>query len=99
MVGGKFMNIIEYESIFKALSDEKRLNILAFLNKNGHTCVCKLIETFELSQSKLSYHLKLLLNANLINKTSEGKWNFYDVNVNQLNKILSEEVINDLFNS
>lgn len=89
----------EYENIFKALSDEKRINILSFLNKNGNTCVCKLVEIFDLSQSKLSYHLKLLLNANLINKTSEKKWNFYDVNMNQLNKILSEDVIKDLFNN
>ncbi|MGL5652175.1 MAG: ArsR/SmtB family transcription factor [Paraclostridium sp.] len=91
------MKIIDYEDTFKALSDEKRLSILAFLNKNGHTCVCNLSEVFELSQSKLSYHLKLLLNANLISKTSEGKWNFYDVNKEQLNKILSGKVIQDLF--
>ncbi|RDY23194.1 ArsR family transcriptional regulator [Romboutsia maritimum] len=87
----------EYESIFKALADEKRLKILAYLNQNGHTCVCKLVEKFDLSQSKLSYHLKLLLNANLINKTSEGKWNFYDADLNQLKNILSEETINKLF--
>ncbi len=91
------MSTNEYENIFKALSDEKRLNILAFLNKNGNTCVCKLVETFDLSQSKLSYHLKLLLNANLINKTSQGKWNFYDINLNNLKNVLSNEVINDLF--
>ncbi len=86
----------EYENIFKALSDEKRLKILAYLNQNGHTCVCKLVETFDLSQSKLSYHLKLLLTANLITKTSEGKWNFYDANLNQLKNILSQEAINIL---
>ncbi|MGL5752746.1 MAG: ArsR/SmtB family transcription factor [Paraclostridium sp.] len=50
-----------------------------------------------MSQSKLSYHLKLLLSANLINKTSEGKWNFYYVNKDTISKILTYETIQKLF--
>ena len=59
-------------------------------------CVCKLVDEFELSQSKLSYHLKLLLDSNLIVKISQGKWNYYDVNKEILYKLLSENSIKEL---
>lgn len=83
--------------IFKALSDPIRLDILKRLYSADSVCVCELSDIFDISQSKLSYHLKLLLSANLINKTSEGKWNFYSVNKNQLSDILTYETIKKLF--
>ncbi|MDU0297351.1 metalloregulator ArsR/SmtB family transcription factor, partial [Paraclostridium sp. MRS3W1] len=79
---------MSYEEIFKALADKKRLEILRTLNKKGSTCVCKLVDEFELSQSKLSYHLKLLLDNNLIVKISQGKWNYYDINKETLKNVL-----------
>ncbi|SCJ44675.1 Arsenical resistance operon repressor [uncultured Clostridium sp.] len=83
--------------IFKALSDPIRLDILKKLYSADSVCVCELVDIFDLSQSKLSYHLKLLLSANLINKTSEGKWNFYSVNKNEISNILTYEAIKKLF--
>ncbi|WP_199534003.1 ArsR/SmtB family transcription factor [Romboutsia weinsteinii] len=59
--------------------------------------MCELTNIFDISQSKLSYHLKLLLSANLINKTSEGKWNFYSANKDAISKVLTYEVIQNLF--
>lgn len=89
------MNNIDF--VFKALSDPIRLNILKKLYSAESVCVCELSDIFDISQSKLSYHLKLLLSANLINKTSEGKWNFYSVNKDTLSKILTYETIQNLF--
>ena len=83
--------------IFKALSDPIRLEILKKLYSADSVCVCKLVDIFDISQSKLSYHLKLLLSANLINKTSQGKWNFYSVNKNVISRILTYEIIQNLF--
>lgn len=83
--------------IFKALSDPIRLNILKKLYSAESVCVCELTDIFDISQSKLSYHLKLLLSANLINKTSKGKWNFYSVNKDTVSKVLTYEVIQKLF--
>ena len=60
-------------------------------------CVCELTDIFDISQSKLSYHLKLLLSANLISKTSKGKWNFYSVNKDAISRVLTYEVIQKLF--
>ena len=85
------------DSVFKALSDPIRLNILKKLYSAESVCVCELTDMFDISQSKLSYHLKLLLSANLINKTSEGKWNFYSVNKDTISRILTYEMIQKIF--
>ncbi|MGL4911551.1 MAG: ArsR/SmtB family transcription factor [Romboutsia sp.] len=83
--------------IFKALSDPIRLAILKKLYSADSVCVCELVGIFDISQSKLSYHLKFLLSANLINKTAKGKWNFYSVNRDTLSKVLTYETIQNLF--
>lgn len=83
--------------IFKALSDPIRLSILKKLYSAESVCVCELTDIFDISQSKLSYHLKLLLSANLINKISKGKWNFYSVNKDTVSKVLTYEIIQKLF--
>ena len=83
--------------IFKALSDPIRLDILKILYSSDSVCVCELVDKFNISQSKLSYHLKMLLSAELINKSSQGKWNFYSVNKDTLSQVLTYEVIKNLF--
>lgn len=64
----------KYEKKFKALADQKRLEIMYELCQRGKTCVCDLTEIFDTPQSKLSYHLKILLDANLVLKETKGKW-------------------------
>lgn len=85
------------ELIFKALSDPIRLQILKKLYSEESVCVCKLVDMFDISQSKLSYHLKMLLSANLINKTSQGKWNYYSVNKDSISRVLTYDIIQKLF--
>lgn len=85
------------ELIFKALSDPIRLQILKKLYSEESVCVCKLGDMFDISQSKLSYHLKMLLSANLIDKTSQGKWNYYSVNKDSISRVLTYDVIQKLF--
>lgn len=81
-----------YEKKFKALADQKRLEIMYELCQRGKTCVCDLTEIFNMTQSKLSYHLKILLDANLITKEVKGTWSYYDLNNSELNQLLSEEL-------
>ena len=85
------------ELIFKALSDPIRLQILKKLYSEESVCVCKLVDMFDISQSKLSYHLKMLLSANLIDKTSQGKWTYYSVNKDSISRVLTYDVIQKLF--
>ncbi len=86
------VSLKEYESKFKALADEKRLQIMYELTQRGNTCVCDLTSIFEMSQSKLSYHLKILLDAGFITKETRGTWSYYEINQEQVSHILSEEL-------
>ncbi|TQS76632.1 winged helix-turn-helix transcriptional regulator [Ornithinibacillus gellani] len=84
--------LLDYEKNFKALSDQKRLHILRILATEGRTCVCDLSELLALPQSKLSYHLKILLDVNFISVEKEGKWNYYSANSDEIKKILSPDL-------
>lgn len=69
---------IQDASIFKALSDEKRLRILELL-RSGEKCACVLIDTMEIGQSALSYHMKILCESNLVTSRQDGKWTHYQL--------------------
>ncbi len=64
--------------LFKALSDETRLRIMALLSKRN-LCVCQLEWTLGLSQAKVSRHLTVLKNAGLVRDRREGLWVFYSL--------------------
>jgi ArsR family transcriptional regulator, arsenate/arsenite/antimonite-responsive transcriptional repressor len=81
-----------YEAKFKALADAKRLQIMYELTQRGTTCVCDLCEIVDMAQSKLSYHLKILLDANLITKEIHGTWSHYGINNAEVNGLMSEEL-------
>ncbi|GBE15503.1 HTH-type transcriptional repressor CzrA [bacterium BMS3Abin14] len=63
-------------SLFKALSDETRLRIMALLTC-GELCVCDLIEVMELPQSTVSRHLATLRQAGLVADRRQGVWIYY----------------------
>lgn len=65
--------------IFKALSDVNRLDILELL-KEGEKCGCILLEKLHLTQSGLSYHMKILCEAKIVVGRQEGKWTYYRLN-------------------
>ncbi len=62
--------------LFKALSDETRLRVLALLTA-GELCVCDLVAVLELPQSTVSRHLAYLRNAGLVADRRQGVWMFY----------------------
>ncbi|MRH43732.1 metalloregulator ArsR/SmtB family transcription factor [Aquibacillus halophilus] len=81
-----------YEKKFKALSDEIRLKVLYELNQRGQVCVCDLTDIIGLPQSKLSYHLKILLDVELVKREKIGTWNYYCLNEEEVKSLLSEEL-------
>lgn len=62
--------------LLKALSDPIRVRILKALHV-ADLCVCVLVELLDCEYSKLSYHLKLLKKAGLIDCTKEGNFLIY----------------------
>ena len=68
----------ELAVIFKALGDERRIQLLKLL-KSGEQCACKLQESMGLSQPTLSHHMKILCESGLVEARKEGKWMYYSI--------------------
>jgi len=66
----------EDAKVFKALCDPKRLAILEQL-RSGEKCACVLQEPLGLTQSGLSYHMKILCDSGIVASRQEGKWTHY----------------------
>ena len=62
--------------LLKAASDELRLHILRVLAQDSFS-VSELCTIFDLRQSALSHHLKILIDAGLLNRRKEGTAIFY----------------------
>lgn len=77
----------------KALSDEKRLRILAQL-AGGERCVCDLTDALDAGQSLLSFHLKTLKDAGLVSDRRAGRWVHYSLNAAALAEL--EDVLRAL---
>ena len=68
--------LIEMESLFKALADATRLRILGLLLA-GEVCVCDLHESLKIPQSKTSRHLAYLRRTGLVETRRDGLWIHY----------------------
>ncbi|MCJ7788886.1 MAG: metalloregulator ArsR/SmtB family transcription factor [Candidatus Atribacteria bacterium] len=78
----------KYVKIFSALSDEYRLRIYLLLLQ-GELCVCELVNTLDMEQSRISHSLRILKEAKLVNNQRRGKWMIYSINQNlKNNKII-----------
>lgn len=62
--------------LLRALADPLRLQVIEALGE-GERCVCELTAELELGQSKLSFHLKVLREAGLIDGRRQGRWMYY----------------------
>jgi ArsR family transcriptional regulator len=66
--------------VAKALGDPVRLQLIDVLRKHaGKVCVCELIPLFDVGQSTVSHHLKVLRRAGLVDSERRGLWASYDV--------------------
>lgn len=63
----------------KALSDPIRVQILHLLEQHADLCNCEFEDLLGLTQSKTSYHLKVLLDAQLITRRNAGTWSHYSL--------------------
>lgn len=78
----------EYTPVFKALSDETRLKIIDMLSC-GEMCACHILDEFSISQSTLSYHMKILSDCGLVNARRDGAWMRYTLNKGRTDEALA----------
>ena len=64
----------------KAVGDPIRLQMLYLLGQCPDLCTCEFEELLNLSQSKVSYHLKVLLDTGLVTRETYGTWSHYRLN-------------------
>ncbi|ACL19258.1 transcriptional regulator, ArsR family [Desulfitobacterium hafniense DCB-2] len=90
--------------ISKALSDPNRYRILMLLVKfergefeelccnspEEGLCNCDIVSTLEVNQSRVSYHMKELVDAGLVKEETRGKWKFYSLNRETLREYIRQ---------
>lgn len=71
---------IEADSLFKILADPTRLRILVLLEGQEELCVCELTHALDAIQPKISRHLALLREAEVVLDRRRGQWVYYRLN-------------------
>jgi len=73
--------------LFKALSDETRIDIIGQILNNGKELSCQeLLNKFPLSQPALSHHFNKLIDANILKVRKERASHFYSLDLKYLKK-------------
>ena len=70
-------DVAHLAAVAKALSDPIRVQMIHLLQQHPDLCTCEFEELLGLAQSKVSYHLKVLLEAGLVNRETYGTWSHY----------------------
>jgi ArsR family transcriptional regulator, arsenate/arsenite/antimonite-responsive transcriptional repressor len=72
---------VELERVLKALSDRHRLRIVNLLLRAGGepVCVCEVQPLLGLSQGTVSYHLKQLVEAGVIEREGRGTYSYFSL--------------------
>ena len=74
--------------LFKALGDPTRVRILNLIARSGReVCACELNEPVGLAQPTVSHHLKKLVDAGLLEREQRGKWAFFSLKRDAVEKL------------
>jgi ArsR family transcriptional regulator, arsenate/arsenite/antimonite-responsive transcriptional repressor len=71
----------QLETVFKALADRHRLKIVNRLLAAGDAavCVCDFEAMLDLKQPTVSYHLKQLLDAGIVQRERRGSFAYFSI--------------------
>lgn len=74
-------------NIFKVLADSQRREILTML-KDERLNAGEIAERLQITPAALSYHLKLLKNADLISEYKEKNYIYYEINTTVFDELI-----------
>ena len=75
-------------AVFKALADPHRVRIVNLLaNATEPVCVCEFVPQLGLAQGTVSFHLKKLLSAGLLQREQRGTWAYYSLRRDALDRM------------
>ena len=74
--------------LFKALADPARVRILNSLaSADGPVCACEFNDGLGLAQPTVSHHLKKLVEAGLLEREQRGKWAYFSLKRDAVEKL------------
>ncbi|MCP4438122.1 MAG: winged helix-turn-helix transcriptional regulator [Aureispira sp.] len=74
-------------TLFKALNDKTRREILELLKK-GDMTAGDIADQFSISKPSISHHLDLLKQADLVVGTRQGQYIYYSLNMSVLEEVI-----------
>ena len=89
------MNLHDTLKYFKALADETRLRI-AIILWHYELSVNELVTLLNMGQSRISRHLKILTEANLLQARRDGLWVFYKATDEPVDRAFLESIFNKI---
>ncbi len=78
---------MEYDIMFKALGELSRIKIVKLLSVKS-MYVCELESILDMSQPRISQHLKILRQAEIVEMEKQGQRTVYSLNRNNINTLL-----------
>jgi ArsR family transcriptional regulator, arsenate/arsenite/antimonite-responsive transcriptional repressor len=74
--------------LFRALGDPTRVRILNLIaTSGGEVCACDLNEPVGLAQPTVSHHLRKLVDAGLLEREQRGRWAFFSLKREAVEKL------------
>lgn len=76
-------------AVLKALADPVRLRLVSIIGQalDGEVCACDLPEAVGRSQPTVSHHLRQLVGAGILDREQRGKWAWFRLRPDQLERI------------
>ena len=71
--------LVDFLKTTGALYDETRVQLLKFIDKYGAMCICDLQNSFDMLQSRLSRHIKILKESGFLSIKKDGRWSYYSI--------------------
>lgn len=79
---------IKLAAVAGAVGDPIRIQMVYLLAQRPDLCTCEFQELLDLAQSKVSYHLNILLEAGIVSRQTHGTWSHYSLH--------NQEVLNHI---
>ena len=77
-------------ALFKALADPHRVRIVNMLATSAEpVCVCEITDNMDVAQPTISFHLKKLVAAGLLDREQRGTWAYYSLKGDALARLES----------
>ncbi len=76
-------------ALLKAVADPVRLRLLSAIRatEDGEACVCDLTDLVGLAQPTVSHHLRVLVDAGLLERERRGTWAWFRVVPTRLDEV------------